>query len=589
MSIPRSEYPRPEFVRKEWVNLNGFWSYAIDNNESGAEKGWMERESFEGKILVPFCPESKLSQVEYKDFISSIWYQRVLEIPGNWEGKKILLNFEGVDYESHIYIDGKEVDFHVGGSCPFTVDITPFVTPGKTHNLILEAKDHLRDGIQAMGKQCSRYKSGGCSYTRTTGIWQSVWMEAVENCSLKSCRVTPDFDNGSFGFQPVFYTEKRDLTFSVIISAEGREVAKGSCKASSNVQLSLTLPSPRAWNTEDPFLYDITYLLQDSNGNILDQVTSYAGLRKIHLEDGRFYLNNEPIYLRFVLDQGYYPESILTAPSDEALKNDILLSMKAGFNGARLHQKIFDRRFHYHADHLGYLTWGEFPDWGMSFWAHFRKTNPEWGLSFRNYMAEWRSVVERDLNHPSIIAWTPFNETCVPYDEQEHIRFLSDIYDLTKTLDPTRPVNDSSGYIHAKTDLWTIHSYGQTVESLQGCVDTEPVYMLLPRLEARAWKDQPYLVDEYGGVKYLPEGHKPYADNSWGYNKEPLTKEEVEARITALTRFLVDHKKVVGYCYTQLTDIEQEENGIYCYDRSEKFDMEVIRKCFLAKPEWSRF
>lgn len=589
MNIPRSEYPRPEFVRKDWVCLNGFWSYAIDNNESGEEKEWMNKEGFDGKILVPFCPESKMSQVEYKDFIECIWYQRSLEIPGRWEGKKILLNFEGVDYESHIYIDGKKVDFHVGGSCPFTVDITSFVTPGRSHNLVLQAKDHLREGIQAMGKQCAGFKSGGCSYTRTTGIWQSVWMEAVDGYALQSCRIIPDFDNSSFGFRPVFYTEKKGLTFSIVISEDGKEVARGSWKASSSAFFTLKLEAPRAWSPEDPFLYDIAFTLQDEAGKELDKVTSYAGLRKIHLEDGKFFLNNEPIFLRFVLDQGYYPESILTAPSDGALKNDILLSMKAGFNGARLHQKIFDRRFHYHADRLGYLSWGEFPDWGMSFWPHFRRTNPEWGVSFRNYMAEWRSVVERDLNHPSIIAWTPFNETNCPHDEQEHIRFLSDVYDLTKSLDPTRPVNDSSGYIHAKTDLWTIHTYAQKTDSLKECVSTEPVYMLRPHLEARAWKAQPYIVDEYGGVRFLPEGRKPFAENSWGYNKEPLTKEEVEQRITELTFYLVDDSPAVGYCYTQLTDIEQEENGIYCYDRTEKFNMEVMNKCFSHKPLWSRY
>lgn len=352
--------------------------------------------------------------------------------------------------------------------------------------------------------------------------------------------------------------------------------------------VTLRLKNPKAWDTEHPFLYDVRYVLKDENGNVLDQVSSYAGLRKIHIEDGKCYLNNQPVFLRFVLDQGFYEDGIWTAPDDNALRRDIELSMKAGFNGARLHQKIFDERFHYWADRLGYLTWAEYPSWGISFWQHFGKTNPNYNLTFRDYLAEWTALVERDINHPSIIAWTPLNETCGYHDLEEHRRIIADVYDLTRTLDSTRPVNDTSGYIHVKTDLWTVHTYHQTDEELSSALNQSPVFMHYPEVEAEAYHGQPYLMDEYGGVGFIPEDRKPYADNSWGYNKETLTQEEAEKRIAELTGCIVKNPKAAGYCYTQLTDIEQEQNGIYNYDRTPKFDAETIRNIFSMKPSWSK-
>jgi beta-galactosidase/beta-glucuronidase len=485
-----------------------------------------------------------------------------------------------------IYIDGKEAGRHTGGCSPFAVDLTKFVKCGSVHNLVVRVEDYGREGLQPLGKQSPWYDSRGCSYTRTTGIWQTVWMEAVHPAAMKNCRIVPDFDNGSFTFSPVFYQEPRNLDLTVSIFDNDKEVVSRKVKANNGLNLTLTLPTPKEWNPATPFLYDVVYTLSDETG-IVDEVKSYAGLRKIHIENGCCYLNNKPVYLRFVLDQGFNPESLWTVKDDATIIRDIELSMKAGFNGARLHQKIFDERFHYYADKMGYLTWAEYPDWGMSFWQHFQRTNPNYNLSFRNYLTEWSNIVQRDWNHPSIIAWTPFNETCAICDNDEHKRMISDVYDLTKLLDPTRPVNDTSGYVHAKTDLWTVHTYIQDPEKLSAELNKEPVLMLDPKMELEAWNGQPYILDEYGGVKYLPEGKKPYAANSWGYNKEVLNREATMERIAALTDEILANPKITGYCYTQLTDIEQEENGIYCYDRSEKFDMEVIRKCFSKKPEWS--
>lgn len=590
MNLPRNEYPRPQFERKEWINLNGEWSYSFDFSKSGDDKNWRQHGVFADRIIVPFCPESRMSGVGFTDFIEMMWYQRVIEIPSDWGGKSVLLHFGGVDYQSVIYIDGAEAGCHTGGNSPFTLDITRFVKPGQAHNLVVRVKDDVRSGLQAAGKQSQQLKSARCNYTRTTGIWQTVWMEAVDFCALKQVRIIPDYDNGAFTFIPVFYNCRSGLTLTVEISDGGNLVASRTVKAGMGSALTITLDDPREWNPETPFLYDISYTLRDSSGIVLDQVNSYAGLRKIHIENGRCYLNNQPIFLRFVLDQGYYEDSLLTAPNDAALRNDIELAMKAGFNGARLHQKVCDERFHYWADRLGYLTWGEFADWGIDFWHHNGKTNPGYNLAFRDYFAEWSAVVERDINHPSIITWTPFNETSSFYNLQDHRRMISDIYNLTRQLDPTRPVNDTSGYVHVKTDLWTVHNYSQNTEDLLKRLNEEPVYMNKREFEEEAWDNQPYIIDEYGGISFIPEGRKPFADNSWGYNRgEKLTQDAAEQRIISLTDAIVNHPRLAGYCYTQLTDIEQEQNGIYNYDRTEKFDMDLIRKCFLARPEWSRF
>lgn len=584
----RNEYPRPQFERDEWICLNGEWEYRFDFSKSGEEQNWKNAGAFEGKINVPFCPESKLSGVGFTDFIEMMWYRRTLDIPAGWNGKKILLHFGGVDYRCVVYLDGQEAGCHTGGSAAFTIDLTRFVQPGKTQNLVVRVEDDTRSGLQPLGKQSTRRESHACSYTRTTGIWRTVWMEAVDPFALKTCRIIPDYDNGAFTFLPEFHAVRRGLKLTTSILDHGKEVCSRTLNAGPGA-FTLPLEQPKEWNPETPFLYDIVLTLRDENGTVLDTVKSYAGLRKIHLENGRCYLNNQPVFLRFVLDQGFYEDGIWTAPSDEALKHDIELSMQAGFNGARLHQKCFDDRFHYWADKLGYLTWAEFPDWGMSFWQHFGPCDPDYQRSFRDYLAEWSAVVEQFANHPSIIAWTPFNETCSCYDAEEHRRIIADVYDLTHRLDPTRPVNDTSGYCHVKTDLWTVHLYAQSAEKLDEAINRQPVFMLDPEFEKSAWDGQPYIVDEYGGVRFIPEGRQPFSKVSWGYNKEQLSQAETEQRITGLTRTLTENPRVAGYCYTQLTDIEQEQNGIYNYDRTPKFDAEAVRSCFSRKPDWSRF
>lgn len=592
-SIPRPEHPRPQFFRKNWLNLNGTWTIRLDPGKSGLEQGWQNSRGFETGIRVPFCPESELSGVHHTDFIEAIWYHRSITVPTDWQDSRILLHFGGVDYECEIFIDGVSVGMHTGGTVSFTLDITRFVQPGVPAELVLHVTDDTRGGCQPLGKQSVRWKSAGCSYTRTTGIWQTVWLEKVSPQGLKKCRIIPDIDRGMLIFIPEFHSLQSGNALYIQVSSHGEICARTALPCSSGIPVELKIPSPVLWEPGKPHLYDVHYEVRNAGGELLDSVESYAGLRKCHVEGNRFYLNNQPVFLRLVLDQGFYPKGIWTAPSDEDLKQDIELSMKAGFNGARLHQKVFEERFHYWADRMGYLTWGEFPDWGLAFWDHSfgvdRKVDHYRG--FCNHRSEWAAAVDRDFNHPSIIAWTPFNETAGYWSLAEHRRVIAETVSLTRQFDPTRPVNDSSGYIHVDTDLWTVHHYEQDARKLAAalCPADQPVYCVEPQNELPAYHGQPYIVDEYGGVRFIPEDRSVFADNSWGYGSDPASRTEALGRIRDQTNMLVDLQNVGGYCYTQLTDIEQEQNGIYNYDRTPKFDMDEIHRIFSRKPDWSKY
>lgn len=570
-SLPRPEHPRPQFERENWLNLNGSWTFAFDSGRSGAQRGFAASQGFEREIIVPFCPESALSGVGHTDFIEMMWYHRSLTVPTEWAGKRVLLHFGGVDYECEAFIDGKSVGRHWGGTASFTFDITAQIVSGKQQNLTLWVQDDLRSGQQPSGKQSPRFASYGCLYTRTSGIWQTVWLEAVDACGLETCQIVPDLDAARFNLIPRFRSVKRGLRFRATVLQDGVEVSQIEGPALNGLGLNLALANPRPWSPADPFLYDLILEVLDGE-QVIDRVRSYAGLRKVQVEGNQFLLNNEPLYLRLVLDQGFYPDGIWTAPSDAALRGDIELALKAGFNGARLHQKVFEERFHYWADKLGYLTWGESSSWGMDLKDR---------LSARNFLNEWREIVMRDRNHPSIIAWTPFNETYDVGDGRQHGRVHTDAYDLTRDLDPTRPVNDASGYVHVKTDLWTVHNYEQDPARLheQLSIKNGQVFRNFPEHEV-PYTGQPYLVDEFGGIKWIPEDRRPFADNSWGYGAGPQSEEEFYQRLEGQVDALLSLEHIVGYCYTQLTDVEQEQNGIYNYDRTPKFDMERVKRVF---------
>ncbi len=581
MNIPRPEHPRPQFVRNDWINLNGPWSYTFDFGESGTAPARQLNQStgFDNTIQVPFCPESELSGVAHTDFINAMWYHRSIDIPADWAGKRVILHIGGADYECQAYVDGESVGTHFGGTVSFALDITKRVRARESHNLVIRIKDDVRTNHQPLGKQSATFASNGCFYTRTTGIWQTVWLEAMDPCGLKDVQIVPDFDGSSLTIIPRYYNVSRGYKLVAKVLADGAVKARSTVAAAAGSGTVLKIDNAVAWCPENPFLYDIELQVIDASGDIIDDVKSYVGLRKVHIEGNQVYLNNEPIYQRLVLDQGFYPDGIWTAPTDEALKRDIELSMKAGFNGARLHQKVFEERFHYWADKLGYLTWGESASWGCD-------CNDD--LSARNFITEWKEIVMRDRNHPSIIAWTPLNETNEYTKPLVHERLHVDCYNLCKDLDPTRPVNDASGYLHHITDLWTVHAYDQDPEKLKERLtptEADGVFRHFRKREPE-YDGQPYLVDEYGGIKWISPTDEAFAADSWGYGDVPQTLEDFYERLEALTNVILEQEHIAGYCYTQLTDVEQEQNGIYKYDRSTKFDMDRVAEILSKNPGW---
>ena len=575
VDIPRPEYPRPQFERTDWVNLNGQWTFEMDFGASGEQRGWTNSKGLSKKITVPFCPESELSGIGYTDFIPCVWYQRNINIPAEWNGKKILLHFGAADYETKVYVDGKMVGEHKGAGSSFNFDITSYVKAGQQANLVVRVYDNLRGGMQPGGKQCTALYSAGCSYTRVTGIWQTVWMEAVNEQALKNVFAIPDIDQQQLVVRPEFYNEGNENTLTVEVKDGKKTVAKRTSQASNQSTIVLPIKNAHLWSPEDPYLYDVKYTVKNAQGEVIDEVSSYMGMRKVHISGGYFYLNNKPYFQRLVLDQGYYPDGIWTAPSDEALRQDIEMSKAVGFNGARLHQKVFEERYYYWADKLGYLTWGEEASWVLNI------NNDQ---AVRNFLTEWAEIVVRDRNHPSLVTWTPLNETwnATP---GVYVRFVNDLYALTKAIDPTRPINDASGDSHVKTDIWSVHDYTREPDKLIANhtikAGVEPYRNMKDKDFLSNYAGQPYMVDEFGGLPWIPKEERA---NSWGYGANIDTVEEFYSILEKEIDALKACKHVVGFCYTQITDVEQEKNGIYYYNRKPKFDTARVKAIFEKIP-----
>jgi beta-galactosidase/beta-glucuronidase len=586
--IPRSEYPRPQFVRREWLCLNGEWQFEADCGDSGLERGLRDRE-LTGKILVPFCPESELSGIGNVDFMHSVWYRRTVEIPANWAGQRVLLHFQAVDYDTTVWVNGKEVARHRGGFTPFTCDLSGVADGGETATIVVRARDDKSLG-QPRGKQSTRYGNQGCHYTRTTGIWQTVWMEPVPKTSLGRTRITPDIAGSRFLLEQPIAGNAKGLRLRAVLSDCSGVVAQAECAAESDFapRLDLGIPAERRrlWELADPHLYDLEIALIDAGDDVVDKVMSYAGLRGVTIDGLAVKINGKSIFQRLVLDQGYYHDGIMTAPSDEALVKDIEISMAAGFNGARLHQKVFEERFLYHADRLGYLVWGEFGDWG----ADPNGSSDHSGRFGITFASQWLEVLARDYSHPSIVGWCPLNETWQPDSDRitDHDDATRALFLATKAMDTTRPVLDTSGYAHRviETDIYDSHDYNMSADFWKGQAE------FIKRHEGTAsgapfindwhgkpqsvpYGGQPYFVSEFGGIRWHAANQEDYV-NSWGYGDVPANMEEFYRRFAAQCTALLENPGMFGYCYTQLTDVFQEENGVFNFDRSAKFDMERI-------------
>lgn len=570
--VPRPEYPRPQMVREAWMNLNGRWQFEVDHGCTGGSREFYKRSSLGDTIVVPFCPESQLSGVANTDFMASVWYRRTFFIPEAWQGQRVLLHFGAVDYHAHVYVNGCKAGEHTGGYSSFSMEITQLLQPGE-NVLMVWAVDDLRSGKQPYGKQCADYFSSGCSYTRTTGIWQTVWLEAVPQTFIQNIKLTPDLLGCTVDLQVGLSSLLPGYTLTAEASFAGKDMGNASFAATGDrVQGRLALTECHPWEPGKGGLYDMTLKLVNPAGDIIDTVYTYAGLRSVTWGNGAMQINGKNVFQRLILDQGFYPDGIYTAPTDDDLKADISRSMAMGFNGARLHQKIFEPRFLYWADKLGYLVWGEHANWGCDI------TTLE-GLA--SFLPEWMEAVERDYSHPSIVGWCPFNET---WDANTlrggHLaqddRVLANVYRVTKAMDSTRPVIDTSGNYHVVTDVFDIHDYDQNPETFKARLDHmqasgEP-YITFADRQADAWKGQPYFVSEYGGIKWAPG----YEDTGWGYGDGPQSEEEFLARYKGLTEAMLFNPSVCAFCYTQLTDVEQEVNGLYTYDRKPKFDPALI-------------
>lgn len=557
-AIPRPEHPEPMMQRQGWQNLNGQWDFMFDFSASGIDRKLFLQADYTHKILVPFCPESDLSGIGYKDFIPCCWYHRTFEITEGQLAGYVRLHFGAVDYEAHIYINGQEAGSHKGGYASFCLDITPFIKAG-ANELTVCVYDDVRSQKQPRGKQSSLYASHDCDYTRTTGIWQTVWLEFLPTAHIRSLRYYPNVSESS-------------LTIQAQVAGSGTLTAKASFKGKecgiSHVHcengtafLVLQLTETHLWQVGEGNLYDLTLTFGE------DTVESYFGLREVRMDGYRFLLNGRPVFQRLILDQGFYPDGIYTAPADASLEKDILLSMAAGFNGARLHQKVFEPRFLYYCDLHGYMVWGETGSWGIDI------SNYE---AYGAFEPEWLEIIERDFNHPAIIGWCPFNETWDMDGRRQNDCILEQIYRVTKLTDPTRPCIDTSGNYHVVTDIYDLHDYEQDPKIFRSHYDAfgkgEGPFVDNHPQRQHYTQGLPFFISEYGGIKWAPKR----TDEAWGYGNAPESEEAFIERYRELTNALLENPKMMGFCYTQLTDVEQECNGIYYYDRTPKVDISVF-------------
>jgi hypothetical protein len=598
-AAPRPEHPRPDFQRSNWLNLNGSWEFQIDKEGKMPVADIKPDMPLAQKILVPFCPESRLSGIGQTDFMKHVFYRRRFALPAAMQGQRVLLTFGAVDFDATVWVNGRKLGSHQGGYTPFTFDVTAALQPGE-NQIFLSVYDDTASSLQATGKQAHSKESRGCVYTRTTGIWQTVYLEAVGETWIRDVSLLPDVDGSRLFVQSWIAGPGRKATVRLTASAEGRPVASEETPAAWRSTMAvLRIPAARLWQVGAPYLYDLKITLQ-RDGRTLDEVSSYFGMRKLSIDGNRFLINDKPVFQRTVLDQGFYPDGIYTAPTDAALRRDIELSMAAGFNGARLHQKVFEPRLLYWADKLGYLVWGEYPSWG----ANYGKAEVQ-----AQVLLEWEEELRRDRNHPAIIGWCPLNETSTGAEYGQMQRLLS----VTQLIDPTRPFLDASGYSHlyADTDVFDSHNYNQNPDDFRRQLLAFSLTGKSPYQNHRGkendYAGQPYFVSEYGGAhlasaqelaktreeaqaesaaKALRKGKSPDKGDaknkerrtSWGYGSASENIDAFLARYKGLTDVLLDNPNCFGFCYTQLTDVEQEQNGVYYYDRRPKYDPDRLKQ-----------
>ncbi|HEV2829339.1 MAG TPA: glycoside hydrolase family 2 TIM barrel-domain containing protein [Pyrinomonadaceae bacterium] len=577
--VPRPEYPRPQFARSLWFNLNGEWEFAFDDADAGLEEGWYDGRTLPAKIIVPFAYQTERSGINDKSVHELVWYARTFELPGEFYERDLLLNFGAVDYACTVWVNGHEVGHNRGGHVPFQFDIAPYVTPGP-NRLTVRVEDR-QDPDQPRGKQSHTGTPQEIDYYCTTGIWQTVWLEPVPSIRIEEIRMITHAKRNILELTVFLHAPSAAWRIEVEVLEDGKRVALSEDQtAVATGRLTVTIPYAKLWSPDHPHLYDVQIRLYDRD-RLLDEVGSYVGMRGIELRDRKFLLNGIPTYLKMVLDQGYWPEGYLTAPSDEALQTDIGWIKMFGFNGVRKHQKIEDPRWLYWCDRLGLMVWEEMPN------------AREWSPKAEDLLsAEWQTVVRRDYNHPCIVAWVPVNESMgFPGLSQQHAgqyAFIERMVRVTRRLDSSRPVIDNDGWEHTDiTDICAIHDYTPTStrleeryrETLETGELPPTVWIGGKPLFARGskYRGQPIVLSEVGGFLAIPEDIPPEKrDVLYQFYDSFKTSEELVEKYRDLINGIASLNFLAGFCYTQLTDIEQEVNGLLTYDRRPKVPAEKM-------------
>lgn len=571
------EYPRPQLVRDAWTSLNGTWDFATDVGgavTSPADVQWTHT------IEVPFAPETPASGVHQSGLYRAVWYRRQFDVPAG-AGASVLLHFGAVDFRATVWVNGNLVGSHEGGYTSFVCDITNAIDTRSTCEVIVRAEDDPLDLEKPRGKQDWTERPHSIWYHRTTGIWQTVWLERVPQAWIDRIRWTPNLERWEIGCA-IWCAGLREpgMRLRVRLTIGGAVLADDSYSVTSaEIHRRIALSDPGIddsrnellWNPGHPRIIDAVITLEHADGTIVDRVKSYTALRSMAVDGNRFILNGRPFPLRLVLDQGYWPESGATAPDDEALRRDVELAKAMGFNGVRKHQKIEDPRYLYWADHLGLLVWTEMP-------SAYRFTDD----SVRRTTREWMDVIERDYSHPCIAAWVPFNESWgvpnLPNNRAER-HYVRGLYYLTKTLDPTRPVVGNDGWESVATDIIGIHDYDPDPARLAKRYRADDVLPRLFRrerpggrslvLEGKRHTEQPLMLTEFGGITCSED------EATWGYARV-ATSDALARRYVKLLEAIHSVGVFAGFCYTQFADTYQEANGLLTADRRPKFPIEDI-------------
>ena len=579
--MPDTAYPRPQLVRKHWLPLDGQWKFAFDNDRKNKHPS--DAIEWTHEIRVPFPPESEASGVGVRGFHRACWYQREFDIKP--EDGRILLHFGAVDYHAMVWVNGHKVAEHEGGHTPFYADITHALGESDHHHVLtLHVEDDPHDLAKPRGKQDWQLEPHSIWYPRTTGIWQTVWLERVPHTYIQKLRWTPHFDGFEIGCEAFIVGDlEEDLTVEVKIHHDGKMLTDDHYKViggEASRKIAISDPgiddsrNELLWSPEHPTLLDVEVTLRHQD-RVLDQVQSYTALRSVNINRDRFMLNGRPYHLKLVLDQGYWHDTLLAAPNDEALRRDVELAKAMGFNGVRKHQKVENPRYLYWADRLGLLVWEEMP-------SAYRFTS----VAINRMVSEWAEVIERDYSHPCIIVWVPFNESWgVPNltSMQAHRNAVEALYHLTRTLDSTRPVIGNDGWEASATDLLGIHDYDGDPERVAARYSSANAQELFDRrrpggriltLDGYPHRGQPIVLTEFGGITYAK---KPEAGvkNVWGYSLAASDQEFLDS-YRRLLEVVNETVMFSGFCYTQFADTFQEANGLLTADRSPKLPLDQI-------------